>query len=264
MKKYNAIIVDDEIQTCEGINNLIAQYCPEIHVCGLAGSAEDGRILLKRFSVDFLFLDISMPNEDGFMFLQSLTPSNYGVIFVTAYQEYALRAIKASAIDYLLKPVNPYELQEAVAKSIRNYELRQSKTQEREVYYESLGNLQTHLNSRGAFITKLTVNELSGFQIVDVADIVYLEADDNYTILNLANKKQIVATRTLGEFEKIFEGTQFYRIHKSAIINMNYLAGFSNLEGSFAELKNGKRIEISRRKVLEFRERVKHFSISID
>ena len=110
MKQYRAIIIDDERNIREALTLLLREYCPEIKVCGSAVSAQEGRELLKKHEVDFIFLDISMPKEDGFAFLRSIPKENYGIIFITAYQEYALKALKASAIDYLLKPVNANEL----------------------------------------------------------------------------------------------------------------------------------------------------------
>jgi len=103
-----------------------------------------------------------------------------------------------------------------------------------------------------------------GFRLINVAELMYLQADDNYTVFYLSGDQKIIATRTLGEFEKILVGPEFFRIHKSTIINLNFLVGYSNFQGNFAELKNGSRLDISRRKLPEFRERVKRYSISTD
>ena len=260
MKEYSAIIIDDEKNIREALTILLAQYCPEIHVCGTADSASEGRKLLENEKVDFIFLDISMPREDGFTFLRSIPGNNYGVIFATAHQEYALRALKANAVDYLLKPINPFELKEAVNKAIYNHELRLSYSGIREVYHQSLDNLQDNMQSKNGQITRITVAEQFGFRIVNVEDLIYLEADSNYTVLHLKDGKQIVATRTMGEFEKLLEGNDFYRIHKSTIINLNFLSGYTSYQGNFAEMKNGTILNVSRRKLIEFREKVKQFS----
>lgn len=264
MKEYTAIIIDDEKNIREALSILLNQYCPEIHLCGIAGSASEGRKLLESNRVDFIFLDISMPKEDGFAFLRSIPSNNYGIIFATAYQEHALRALKANAVDYLMKPINPFELQEAVKKAIYSHELRRSYSQIQHIYNVSLNNLNEHLQSRNNMITKLTIPEQMGFRLVNVAELMYLQADDNYTLFYLTGDRKIIATRTLGEFEKILESPEFFRIHKSTIINLNFLAGYSNFQGNFAELKNGFRLDISRRKLPEFREKVKRYSISID
>jgi two-component system, LytTR family, response regulator len=264
MKLYRALIIDDEKNIREAMGLLLAAYCPEITVCGSAGSAQEGREFLNTNPVDFIFLDISMPKEDGFAFLQSIPKELYGIIFVTAYQEFALRALKANAIDYLLKPVNAFDLKEAVTKAIQYHELRQNKSEIRKIYHESLDNLNEQIQSRDNQISKITVPEQFGFRMINVCDIMYLQADSNYTILHLSGLNKIVATRSLGEFEKILEQPDFFRIHKSTIINMNFLRAYSSYEGNFAELNDGTRLSISRRKLNEFYDSVKHFSKSLN
>ena len=264
MKYYNSIIIDDEPKVREGIRLLLTEYCPEIRLCGSAELAAEGRELLNSGRIDLIFLDISMPEEDGFAFLKSIPKENYGIIFITAYEEYALKAIKASAIDYLLKPVNALELKEAVSKAIKYFELRRDKSEIHNVYQESLNNLQDQITSKYELITKITIAELYGFRIINVSHLMYLQADACYTILHLSGLDKIVATRSLGEFEKILKNPMFFRIHKSAIINLNYLKGYSSYEGNFAELTDGTQISISRRKLNEFREAVSGFSKSMN
>ncbi|HNX44044.1 MAG TPA: LytTR family DNA-binding domain-containing protein [Bacteroidales bacterium] len=264
MKKYNAIIIDDEKNIREALTILLKQYCPEIQVCGIACSAGEGRMLLETNMVDFIFLDIAMPKEDGFTFLRSIPSHKYGIIFATAYQEHALRALKANAIDYLLKPINPIELQAAVKKAIYYHELRNGYSEFQEVYQQSLNNLTENLSSRSNPVTKLTIPEQSGFRLVNVDEVMYLQAADNYTVFSLTDKREIISTRTLGEFEKILESPEFFRIHKSTIINLNFLTGYSCVQGNYAELMDGSRLDISRRKLSEFRDRVKNYSFSID
>jgi two-component system LytT family response regulator len=264
MKNYRAIIIDDERNIREALALMLKEYCPDIELAGSASSAAEGRELLKTHQVDFIFLDISMPKEDGFAFLTTIPKEDYGIIFVTAYQEYALRALKASAIDYLLKPVNPIELRDAVSKAIQYHEFRQGKEEEKIIYQESLDNLHDNIRSENKRITKITVTEQFGFRVVNVADIMYLEADSNYTIIHLSGLNKIVATRTLGDFEKILSVPEFFRIHKSTIINMNFLKAYSSYQGDFIELSDGTSLSISRRRLNEFREAIKQFSKSID
>ena len=263
MNKYNAIIIDDERNIREGLGLMIEEYCPEIFLSGTAASAHEGRELLRTREVDFIFLDISMPREDGFDFLNSIPHENYGIIFVTAYEEYALNAIKASAIDYLLKPVNPLELREAVNKAIKFHELRIASSDARNIYGQSLETLHEQARPESGHIEKITVSDQFGFRMVKVSDLMYLEADSNYTILHVSGLEKIVATRTLGEFEKLIDNSLFFRIHKSILLNLNYLRGYSSHEGYFAELTDGTRLSISRRKVNEFREAVKQLSKSL-
>ena len=264
MKKYRAIIIDDERNVREVLELLLARYCKDVEVVALASSAAEGRDLLQKYQVDFIFLDISMPKEDGFAFLNSIQKENYCTIFVTAHEDYALRALKASAIDYLLKPITPQELVEAVSKAIHHHELHQSREQEKNIYHESLDNLNENINITSKSIKKITVAEQFGFQLVNTSDIMYLEADSNYTILHLSGLKKIVASRTMGDFEKILDQPAFFRIHKSIIININFLKAYSSYQGNFVELNDGTTLSISRRRLNDFREAIKHFTKSLD
>ncbi len=264
MKKYRAIIIDDERNVREVLELLLTRYCKDVEVVALASSAAEGRDLLQKYQVDFIFLDISMPKEDGFAFLNSIQKENYCTIFVTAHEDYALRALKASAIDYLLKPITPQELVDAVSKAIHHHELHQSREQEKHIYHESLDNLNENINVASNVIKKITVAEQFGFQLVNTSDIMYLEADSNYTILHLSGLKKIVASRTMGDFEKILDQPEFFRIHKSIIININFLKAYSSYQGNFVELNDGTTLSISRRRLNDFREAIKHFTKSLD
>lgn len=264
MKNYRAIIVDDEEHVREALRLMIEQCCPEIRIYGLADSAAQGREILQQEDIDFIFLDISMPRESGFDFLRSIPKENYGIIFVTAFEEYAIQAFKASAIDYLLKPVNPLELKDAVAKAVQYHEMRKMNEEVRTIYLESLQNLEQQVQSSSFRPEKITIAEKYGFRVVKVDEIIYLEGYNNYTILHLSGLDKIVATRSLIEFEHLLRGPMFFRIHKSAIINLNYLKAYSKYEGNFAELSDGTRLSISRRRLNEFKEAVDRFSRSLD
>jgi two-component system LytT family response regulator len=264
MKKYRAILVDDEKNVREVLDLLLFQYCKQVEVVAMASSASEARELLKKHDVDFIFLDISMPKEDGFTFLTTIPKENYCIIFVTAFEDYALRALKASAIDYLLKPITPLDLVDAVSKAIQHYELLNSRQQEKNNYNDSLKNLGENISLGSKSMTKITVSEQFGFQIVNTSDIMYLKADSNYTILHLSGLKKIVATRTLGDFEKILDQPDFFRIHKSIIINFKYLKGYTSYQGNFVTLIDGSSLSISRRRLNDFRDAVKQFTKSLD
>jgi two-component system LytT family response regulator len=261
---YNAIIVDDEINLQQTLEILLHQNCPGINVVGKANSAQAGRELLKNNSVDLIFLDISMPRETGFDFLASIPKENYAVIFTTAYEEYALKAIKANAIDYLLKPINPVDLKEAVEKATSLLELRHQKIEAENVYNQSLNNLTQQIQSGKSHFTKITVVEKFGFRIVELDTIRFFEADSNYTIIHLSSLDKIVSSKTLGEYEKILDAQLFFRIHKSTIVNLNYLKGFSSYQGYFAILDDDTKLTISRRRFNEFRDAVSTLSKSIE
>ncbi len=264
MKKYRAIIIDDERNVREVLELLLSQFCKEVEVVALASSAAEGRELLKKHFIDFIFLDISMPKEDGFTFLTTIPKENYSIIFVTAFEVYALRALKASAIDYLLKPVSPQDLVEAVNKASHYHEQRQAGLHDKQIYQESLDNLNENIRRTSKNISKITVSEQFGFQIINTSDIVYLEADSNYTLLHLNGSKNILATRTLGDFEKILEQPEFFRIHKSVLINLNYLKAYSSYQGNMVTLHDGTTLNISRRRLNDFREAIQHLTKSLD
>ena len=262
MTSYRAIIIDDEVIIQQSLKILVRQNCPEIKIIGSAISAEEGRLLLKSNDVQLIFLDISMPRENGFEFLTTIPKEKYAIIFTTAHEEYALKAIKASAIDYLLKPIDPNELKEAVSKAISYLNLRNQKTEFQETYRRSLEDLAKQSSNQR--IEKLTVVEKFGFKIVEIKQIKYLEADSNYTILHLSGFEKIVSSKSLGEFEKVLDVQPFFRIHKSTIVNLNFLKGFSSYQGYFAILDDETKLSISRRRFNEFREAVNSLSKSID
>lgn len=264
MTRYNAIIIDDEDNVRQTLEILINQVCPEIQLCGSANSADTGRRLLSQNLVQLIFLDISMPRENGFEFLASIPRENYAIIFTTAHEEYALKAIKANAIDYLLKPIDPKELQEAVKKAVSYLNLRLQTSNARKIYAESLENLLSNIKNTSQQIQKITIMEKFGFRIVEVNSIRYLEADSNYTIIHLSGLEKIVSSKTIGEFEKVLDSSVFFRVHKSTIINMNYLKGFSSFQGYFAIMDDNTNLPISRRRFLEFRDLIGFHSKSLD
>lgn len=264
MTRYNAIIIDDEVHVQQALQILLERNCPEINIVGTANSAAKGRVLLETDQVHLVFLDISMPGENGFDFLDSIQKEKYAIIFTTAYEEYALRAIKANAIDYLLKPIDQQELKEAVAKATSHLDLRLKNESVQKTYKESLDNLTLQTNEGENYPQKITVVEKFGFQILEVEKIKYLEADGNYSILHLSRLEKIISSKSIGEFEKILDPEIFCRIHKSTLINLNYLRGFTSYQGFFAILDDSTKLSVSRRRFPEFREMVSQLSKSLE
>jgi len=259
MKEYKAIIIDDERNIREALELMLAEHCPDIRVCGSAASAREGRKLLESCKADMIFLDIMMPEEDGFEFLRSIPKENYGIIFVTAFEEFAVNAIKANAIDYLLKPVHPDELRSAVVKAIKQLELRKTRAEVRIVYDRSLENLYEQIQSDRVRSDEIVVEHFLGNQMVKASDLIYLEANKSMTILHFKGMQQIHATRSLGEFEKLLQRNKFFRIHKSLLVNLDYVRSYSSIDGNYAELNDGTRLVISRRSVSAFRDALKKF-----
>jgi two-component system, LytTR family, response regulator len=240
MNKLRAIIVDDELHGRENLKNLLDTYCPEINVVGLAESAVQAKILVNEKDPDVVFLDINMPVLNGFDFLESLDKRNFMLVFVSAYEHYGIKALKAHPVDYLLKPINIKELQQTVKELV---------IKKREI-------------SRlpGEKIPKIMVPVSHGFTILECDQIVRFMADNCYTKIFTAEGKVITVSRTLKEFESIVPDISFFRIHKSHLVNLQYVKEFSNLDGGFVIMKDSSKLELSRRKIHEFIQKIKHFS----
>jgi two-component system LytT family response regulator len=260
MKNFSAIIVDDEKNIREAISLMMAGYCPEIVIRGTAASAAEARELLKKYSVDIILLDISMPWEDGFDLLNSIEREKYGVIFITAFEEYALLALKANAIDYLLKPVNPIELRQAVTKAISHLERRNINAEELNAYHNSLDQLNRMVRLEDGKIETVTVDTGDHLHTLTVSQLMYLQADGNDSILHLSGLEKIVSAITIAEFDQMLDKRIFFRIHQSTIINLNFLRGYSSGENCFAELSDNTRLSISRSRMDEFQKTVELLS----
>ncbi len=248
----NICIIDDEKPNRAGLKLLIEQYCPGFTVVAEADSAESARITLNNVKADILLLDIHMPKESGFDFLISIGKNKYQVVFITAFGEYAIRAFRANAVDYLLKPIDPKELIEALEKCRQRFkQFNEKNNSNEEVYYNSIQNTAGDLSANG-YSNRLTLPNKQGFNIVPIDDIIYLEAGGNYTILHLDKPEQLVVSRTLREFEGIIDPAIFFRVHKSAIINLNHVKEYSSVDGHFVIMKNGNKVMVSRRRLDEF------------
>ena len=254
----NAIIVDDEEYCRKSLFYLVEANCPSIYVTGMAKSVDEARELLKTHYVDIVFLDIAMPKENGFELLPDLEKNETSVIFTTAFDEYALRAIKASAIDYLLKPVNIEELKESIQKVFAWKALKRNQNLDNQTYTASLKSLTENINSLED-IRKISLPDSQGFKVKDISDITYIEADNNYTRFYFKDAEKMIVAKALKDFEDVLNPDQFVRIHKSTIINLSYLQDYSNKNGLTVRMHDQTELVISRRRSPEFLERVKAF-----
>lgn len=260
--KLRALIVDDEAHARNNLRLLLAQYCLEIEVTGMADSIDTARQLIKELSPEVVFLDICMPSgTEGFDLLESLPEKNFQVVFVTAFKDHALRAFHANAIHYLLKPVDIDDLKAAVKKLAFNHELFRNNNENLVSYIRSLENLtKSMIPAAGTALPsqRITINHSKGFKIVDPSDIMYLEGEGNYTRIYFSDGTQYTDTRSLGIYEDILDPKRFFRIHKSHIVNIFCVKEFLNDEGSFVIMKNGTRIAVSRLRLPGFLELFKN------
>lgn len=236
MLTYKTIIIDDEENSRSNTKNMLANYCPEIEVIAEASSGMEGKKLIQELKPQVVFCDINMPGMSGLEMIDSLVHKDFCLIFLTAYSEHGINAVKAGAIDYLMKPLILGELQGAVKKVVQ--------------YYEQKGTSQ----SAPADKNLVLINHSKGFTLIDYKDIVWLEASDNYTNLFLNTGKKIVASKTLKEFEAILPTTVFFRIHRSSLINVDYIKEYSNSEGGTIIMSDGTNIQVSKARSQEFAE----------
>lgn len=252
--KLRSLIVDDEIHARENLKYLLQNYCPEIEVVGMAANQESARECVTLLSPQVIFLDICMPSgTEGFDFLESLPEKKFQVVFVTAFKDYAIRALNANAIHYLQKPVDIDDLKTAVKKLISTNQLFTENQDQLLNYIRSLENLsKALLPSVG--VPRITINHSKGFKIVDPNDFMYLEGEGNYTSIVFVDGTKYVDTKSIGVYEEILDPQHFFRIHKSHIVNILYVKEFLNDEGHFVMMKNNDKLAVSRLRLPKFLE----------
>ncbi len=251
-----ALLIDDEPNNLENLAFMLQNYCEGIEVVGMVSSAAEARIWLSKNSTQVFFLDIAMPVENGFDFLKTINYEDYRVVFVTAFNEYALQAIKANALDYLLKPINIDELKNTVEKLKKSISQTVSSNQRRltlDYFLDTIGKADQN--------KKIALPQLGGMSFVEVNDIVSLQADSNYTIIHLTNMQKMVVSKTLKEFEELLDQTQFARIHKSYIVHLKYIKEYSSTDGGLVKMSDGNHWSVSRRQLDMFLEKMKVFSL---
>lgn len=250
--KLRALIVDDEAHARENLRFLLQNYCPEIEVTGVAGNVDDARQAVAALSPQVIFLDICMPSgTEGFDFLESLPGKKFQVVFVTAFTDFAIRALNANAIHYLMKPIDLDDLKQAVKKLISNNQLFSENQEQLLNYIRSMENLAQAARLPSG-ISRITINHAKGFKIVDPNEFMYLEGEGNYTSINFVDGQRYVDTRAIGIYEDLLDPQRFFRVHKSHIVNVLYVKEFLNDNGHFVIMKDNTRLAISRLRVPQF------------
>lgn len=253
MATLNTIIVDDEEFARSSLYFLLQENCTDINICGIAKSVNEARLLLQSHDIDLIFLDIAMPGENGFSLIPEAQEANATVIFTTAYDQYALKAIKANALDYLLKPIDIDELIAAVEKAAKHQQLNNAL-----VSNANLKNLEEDLKEQKG-ISRLTLPNGQGYRLVDIDDIIHIEADSNYSIFHLKTGEKITVSKVLKDYEEILPEERFMRIHKSSIVNLKYVKEYNNKNGLVLSLSNGENVVVSRRRASDFFEKIKNY-----
>jgi two-component system LytT family response regulator len=235
-----AIIVDDIENSRITLKHDLEQYCKNVKVIGEADSVKSGIALLNKTEADVVFLDIQMDDGTGFNILENLKEINFKIIFTTALDSYGIKAIKFSALDYLLKPVDPDELVAAVNK-LKDESEAPGINDNIQLLLENLKNANTS-NKR------LALNSADRVHMVAIDDIIRCESQGNYTIFHLPENEQIVVTKTLKEYENLLDEYSFVRVHHSHLINLDYMKEFVKKDGGYAIMKDGSHVPVSFRK----------------
>ena len=234
------LIIDDEAKARNVLNHYLTNLVPEITEIRQADSVDAALEILKTFQPGIVFLDVEMPHKTGFDFLLALKEPTFDIIFTTAYNQYAIQAIRFSALDYLLKPVDPDELRNA----INRYIDKQKPARQKKELFE---NMVQNIGKKEVKDFRLAVPSSQGVFFFTLDEILRLEADRNYTVIHLVGKRPFVASKTLKHFEEMLEEFSFIRTHKSHLVNSFHIVRLSN-DHEYVLLSDGAKIEISRRK----------------
>ncbi|HOY47973.1 MAG TPA: LytTR family DNA-binding domain-containing protein [Flavobacteriales bacterium] len=248
-----AILIDDERPSREALQNKIVMHCQDVDLVCMCNSAQEGLDAIIKYNPDLVFLDIEMPLMNGFSFLEQVIDRSFQVIFTTAYDHYAIQAIRFSAIDYLVKPIDVDDLKAAVER-VKSSLANQSQDKRLEFLLKNLQQGQTPKT--------LAITTGQGLLFLNFSDITYLAADGNYTYIHTLNQK-ILSSKTLREFEDILPSQLFFRIHHSYIIHLEHLKEYHRGEGGEVVMRDGNHLPVARRRKDELLETIKRFSSKV-
>ena len=240
-----AIIIDDEQHCIDRLTGLLATYGkPHVHLIDTFQSVEEGTMAIEKLQPDLVFLDVKLHDKTGFDLLRQVSEINFEVIFTTAFEKYAVEAFKFSAIDYLLKPVDPDDLKQAVDK-LREKISKDEVLKKFEVLFHNLKNSQ-------GVSKKISIPTVNGLVFLEVSDIIRCQAEVNYTTIFLKEKQKITVSKTLKEFEELLTAYNFYRVHNSHLINLAYIKSYHKGKGGYVSLTDNSEIEVATRRKEQF------------
>ena len=235
-----SVVIDDEVQSRNTLKEYVHEYCPEVDLLAEAGSVAKGVETIKKYNPDLVFLDVELPDGTGFDILGKINDISFKVIFISAYDRYAVRAFKFSAVDYLLKPFQPEDLVQAVSKTRLIHEIVELKKR-----------IEVLLLNRNS-LKKIALPVVDGLEFVNIEDIVRCEADRNYTLMIMNNGKRFLTSKTLREYEEMLSPLNFCRVHHSHMINMSFIKKYVKGEGGTVIMEDNSEIEVARRRKEHF------------
>lgn len=239
-----AVIVEDEKHSRETLKNLLQEFCIDVKVVGLAGNVEDAVKLIKKEQPDVIFLDIELQTGTGFDILEQVSHLNFEVIFTTAFEQYAIKAVKFSSLDYLLKPIDLDELQNAVEKARLN--------KNEVIYKKQLETLMLNLKQQKPKLNKICLATSDGFEFIEVNDIMYCKAEGSYTAFILKDSEKLLVSKHLKEYENLLLEQGFMRVHNSFLINLKEVKKYVKSDGGYIIMNNNDTVSISRSKKEDF------------
>ena len=237
MNTIRAVLTDDEKNNLDNLEQLLKTYCPGVEVVAKALNAAEGEAAILQYRPDLVFLDIQMPGKSGFDLLRGLAQYDFEVIFVTAYDQYAIQAVKFSAVDYLLKPVNVEELQAAVGRAMARSRNRKQNGQ--------LENLLQLLQQQKD-MHRIALATLKETRFVPTTDIIRCESSNNYSFFFLAGGEKLTVSKPIYEYEELLGGYGFIRCHQSHLINQRYVKSWVKEDGGYLLLENGDQVPVAR------------------
>jgi two-component system LytT family response regulator len=236
-----AVIIDDESAMQEINSRLLAEYFPNITVTGIADSVDSGIKLIKKEKPDLVLLDIEIKGGSGFHILQQLRPYNFKVVFITAFDNYAIKAIKFSAHDYILKPVNETEFQQAIQGAMELIEKNENIQPQTEVLMDSY--------HKDLMAKKLVLRASDSMHIIDISDIFFCKSDNSYTTFYFEGNEKIMVSKSLKHYETLLAKHSFFRVHQRFLVNLNHIKKVDKTDGGFIIMKNKKEIPVSLRQM---------------
>jgi two-component system, LytTR family, response regulator len=246
--QLKSVIIDDEKLSRDLLNSMLNDICPQIKVVGQATNPEEGVDLIINMNPDVVFLDIEMNDKSGFDILNQVSQKVFQTVFVTGYSKYSIKALKTGAADYLLKPIDAGELKFTTCKLIENH----------------INLLKNHPRLYSDMLeSRIALPHFNGYKIVNLKDIIHLNADNHYTYLNSVNEPRLLLSKSIGYFEEKLNYFWFFRVHKSHIINLYHFKEYLTEDGGYALMRNGEKLPISRLKLDELLELLNGMSLRI-
>lgn len=239
-----AILVDDAPSNLQLLNGLLNEYCPTVSVVATCTSIKDAEKAIKKNEPELVFLDVELQNELGFNLFDLFPSPDFEVVFTTAHEKYALQAIKSSCLEYLLKPIDFRELIKAVEKFEKQKLLTVNK--------KKIEVLLENVNNSKQIVNKIAIPNANGYVFLNTSEILFCEADMNYTKVITSNRDSFLSTKNLKEFEEMLDTEVFFRCHKSWLINLNFIKQYSRIDGTRVQMTNDQWIDISVRKRDDF------------